>query len=240
MEHEAKRWNRRSGVRCAAVAALFLALAVAGSAGTITLGTYSVDPKSSYLLAGSDAPGTPLFIDLTSLGVTPGQSLVITASGDLCFFAGPECGELPAYLGGVFTNSNTWNGNGNANDPSGPNANTAVNRLMGALSSGAPGVADPNTWFGNHSTDIPQDFQILLFPGLGVTAPNPGEGHDLFLVVGVLDSYYTDNSDPNHDLSVQVALDPPDNPSAVPEPGTSSLFVTGLGGLLALFRKKLS
>jgi hypothetical protein len=80
-------------------------------------------------------------------------------------------------------------------------------------------VSSPTFWGGNIATDIPQDFAIL---GTGTTVNIPAGAAYLFVVAH--DSYYEDNSDPNHDFAVSIRLTTP-----VPEPETYAMMLAGLG-----------
>jgi hypothetical protein len=113
-------------------------------------------------------------------------------------------------------------------------ATNVVNRLPGAVATpGAGGVIDPNAWYGNLPADIPQDFLVPFGP-IDVTVPQGAA----WLVIGTLDSYYADNTDPDHNLGIHILTDPPDPPipASNPEPGTQALLAAGLGGLAVWHR----
>jgi hypothetical protein len=90
-----------------------------------------------------------------------------------------------------------------------------------------------NTYYGNVNTTIPNDFYIPTGNGITVMAPIGAA----YLVIGVLDSYYADNSGI---LSFQIidlgggSGGPP--PPATPEPATLGLFAIGMAGLVAFRR----
>src|SRR5882724_11093030 len=75
-----------------------------------------LSPQGSYLFSNTtgtppDVAVTPLFINLTVNGYTPGTELIIQGIGVMCFGTnnpgGATCtsaNELPVALGGVFTN----------------------------------------------------------------------------------------------------------------------------------------
>ena len=90
-----------------------------------------------------------------------------------------------------------------------------------------PGVVTGNTYYGNLTTDISQDFEVPVGSPMSVVVP----GGALFLAVGVTDSFYGDNSDPNGNLKLQLDV------SRIPEPGTVLLLASGFG-LLAAFRRR--
>jgi hypothetical protein len=84
-----------------------------------------------------------------------------------------------------------------------------------------------NTYFGNVNTTIANDFYIPA--GTGITLVVPAGA--AYLVLGILDSYYSDDSgNPSvtvNEITVQ---------SSVPEPATLGLFGIGAVGLFALRR----
>jgi uncharacterized membrane protein len=88
-----------------------------------------------------------------------------------------------------------------------------------------PGALDAGTDFGTVltytdllPTDIPEDF--LIQGAISVTVPTGAA----FLMIGVHDSYFGDNVDPDHDLSVQI--------TSVPEPATAITCGLGVAALL--------
>jgi hypothetical protein len=202
----------------------------------INEGIFAVNAQSTFLLqssidncsAVSAAPGCtadnflPLVIDLSTLPTpyTPGlgETLNITGLGQYCPVWGPGCTESPPYLAGIFSSTNTVLDSSN------------LNRVTGAVASGLPNVTDPatNTYYGDQSTIIPDDFQILNASGDGTTVVVPTDAN--YLIIGVLDSFYADNGG---DLSVQLILDPD---SGVPEPASYAMVLAGLAGL-AVFRR---
>ncbi len=212
---------------------LFAAMALAGGLASATsLGFFAVSPQGGFLLqAPNDVCSeyniagcnmTPTFINLTALGVTAGETLTITDVGGLCVYAGTDCQVFPASpsnLGAVFSSTNTFL------DPSN------LNRLPDQIAPGAGATlvgVNPNlnTKSGNLVTTIPDDFYISAT----VVVPQ----NATYLVVGVLDSAYADNS--SNLLGVNLSV--PDTTSgAVPEPGTYALMLGGLGALWMLRRK---
>jgi PEP-CTERM motif len=225
-----KRWRGlNTASRFASVLALLWGTVGIASANTIDLGTFSVDPHASYLLASSsDSPLGALFINLSTLStpIGAGDVLILTTVGDYCNMGGTPCTETAQALGGVFSSSNTLLATSN------------LNRIPGAImTAGVADSPDPNAWYGNLSTAIPQDFQIFTGSGLNVTVPTGAQ----WLAVGVLDSYYGDNSDPNHNLGINIALVSKNlNVEAVvPEPATYALFLSGITGIFLLRRFKL-
>ena len=65
------------------VAVLLTLVRLSVSAGAISLGTFAVNPQSSFLYESSnDSNVAALFINLASLGVTAGETLQISGVGD--------------------------------------------------------------------------------------------------------------------------------------------------------------
>jgi hypothetical protein len=202
-------------------------------ASTIVYPVMPVDPKSTFLLTSQDSAVDPLFINLgpSGLNIPAASTINITAFGYQCYFTPSNaCTPYSAYIGGVFDSNTTILPQ--AYNP----AN--INRLPGAISSGLPDVNHTflNTFYGNHSTTNPFDFLIPMGGGVNVTIPEGAQ----YLVVGILDSYFADNSG---NPAVQITLldspndpPPPGHPADVntPEPGTYNLILSGIGGLMLL------
>jgi len=223
------------------VLSIFLLLVISClcvSAGTVTLGTFSVNSQSSFLYEDStDSQIGPLFIDLScTTGVTTncvnapaGSTLQLIGLGGLCFFTfqNGACpgGESPAFLGGAFDSNTSLLASSSLNPA------TSVNRLTGSINAGVPNVSQTylRTFYGNVDTTIPNDFFIPT--GLGLTIVVPAGAQ--YLVVGVLDSLYSDNTG---NLSVEINQ----ITSSVPEPATFGLLAAGLGGLALLQRRRRS
>jgi hypothetical protein len=170
----------------AAVSGL-LALALLADVGRAKADTViSVDPGATYLLTSNDpnALDSPA-ISLSSLGIQDGQKIFLQAIGDFCFSifnpAGCAASEVPSFLVGVFSSSNSLLGS------------TNLNRVAGAIqTSDGINVVTGNTLMGGLATDIPQDFGIPHDPGsTTVTVPQGAN----YLFVSVSDSFYGDNGD---------------------------------------------
>jgi hypothetical protein len=110
-----------------------------------------------------------------------------------------------------------------------------VNRLPGAVPSGLPNInnnPDLNSIVGNVNTTIPYDFYL---PAVAVVASR-------YLVVGTLDSGFSDNSlgsPGSPDYVGYFGVDITVNLNPTPEPSTAALLVAG-GGVLWAFRRKFA
>jgi hypothetical protein len=204
------------------------------SAESVNLGFFAVSPQGNFLYnsptdncSGSYAVAncnmSPTFIDL---GAYIGDTITVTDVGGLCVFSGPNCTVYAAsasYLGGVFSTNTTLLAASN------------VNRLPGAVPSGLPNINNNpnlNSYVGNVNTTIPYDFYL---PAATVIAAR-------YLVVGALDSGFSDNSlgtpgSPGYagEFGVDITVDP----IATPEPGTAALLFAGMA-LLWAFRRKFA
>lgn len=225
------------------LAALLAFATVCGSAASITLGTFAINPQSTFLYeSNNDVNAGALFINLTCPpGVTTncvdapaGTTLQIIGLGGMCFGQAACPPELfGESLGGVFDANNILNAS------SGLGAGN-VNRLTGTVNAGASTNLvshNPflNTYYGNVDTTIPNDFFIPTGAGITIVVPTGAN----FLVLGVLDSFFADNTDPTHDLAVQINSVAAPTPPGVPEPATIGLMLTGIA-LLAARRLRLA
>ncbi len=196
------------------------------SAGTINIGTYGVSAGATFLEQDSvDNCGfgtksvqctgagffAPTILDLTSLSLTAGSTITLTAGGSLNY---GNSTVLPAVLDAVFSTSNTLN-------PS-----NVATRVPGAAAVGLPsGLTSPvtSTFYGLNN-DIAQDFKVTT-SGITFTIPNGA----LYLFIGISDSFMADNSG-------NVSINITETIQNTPEPATYFMMLGGLGAL-ALARK---
>ncbi len=163
-------------------------------AGGIAAQTWSfpLDPRRTYLRTNSDAPLSPLVLDLASLGIAPGQWLRIGSTGGFRYVNGGQDGFRS--LIGVFSGSATLL------------ATSMQQRVVDAIAAG-PDFTSGGTYYGNLPIDVPEDFMCsreLWDNGIDVPVP-PGATH---LFLGVHDSLYSDNGDPNGDYGAVVTVVP--------------------------------
>lgn len=161
--------------------------------------TFPLNPRATFLRTNSDSPVAPLVVDLAALGVAPGSWLRIGSTGGFRYVNGGQDGYRA--LVGVFSADSTVL------------ATNVQQRVPLAIAAG-PAYASANTYFGNLPMDIPQDFFCSRngwADSVVVEVPN-GATH---LLLGVHDSLYNDNADPNGDHAAVVTLLP-----TPPLPGT--------------------
>jgi len=146
-----------------------------------------IDPKASYILTNSDPDATPaVAISLTSLEITPGDTIQIQTQGDYSFCFPTGCPEIQVPACGVFSSNAMLLPANNAK------------RVVGAVPV-TDGVVSPcttgPTLYGQIPTDISEDFALD-----GASMRVPSGAHYLF--VAVPDIFYGDNFDPNGDLAI--------------------------------------
>lgn len=172
---------------------------------------YPLDSRATYLHTNQDLLATgALAIPLSERAYTPGTWITITALGD--FKVGNSFNDEYVSMAGLFSSSSTLL------------SPTAANRVPGAIEAGTDYITSP-TWFGSQTTDIAADFAIGLSDAQrSVTLPIPDGA--AWLIVGIVESHYSDNTDPDGDLAVAI--------NEVPEPSSAALLALGL---LALRRR---
>lgn len=204
--------SRLSGMRFLLMAVLVVCSVSVASAAPIFI---QIDPRTTFLRTDSGDFSGVYFVDFSVLGISAGNTLYLQTLGDFCMGYGAGCTEYAVPLIAAFTSSNTL----------GDRAN--LNRLT-AIASEAPGVVTGRTYYANLTTDIPQDFAIPLGSPMSVVVPTGAR----YLAVGVTDSWYRDNSDPDGDLRLQLDV------SRTPEPSTVVLLASGVGVLVAFRRRR--
>jgi hypothetical protein len=179
---------------------------------------YSVDPTGTYLRVDPDSTGytSPLFIDLSALGLSPGTAIALQTLGDFSYQSGGP--EVSLALGASFVNLAAVNPD-----------KSLLYRLSNILELvGNPIGAGNVTYPHGLATDIEWDFEVPTAAPTIVTIPTGAT----YLAVGVVDSWYDDNTDPNGNLRISI--------EQVPEPGTLMFLAPGLGLLWAIRRRKAS
>jgi hypothetical protein len=166
--------------------------------------------QTFYRTDATDAPRAAAMVDLSSIAA--GTMLRLTPAGtfSFCGTCGPA-GGVP--FAAVFSSTNELL------------ASSIQNRVPGAVApgAGATGFVSPVTLFDHLATDIPFDFFI---GNATVNVAKPSGAN--FLFIGVIDSYYGDNSTTTPDafgVNVLAAS------TTAPEPSALVLMSTGLVSL---------
>jgi hypothetical protein len=177
-----------------------LAISLVAAAAPAQTWTYPLNPRATFLRTNNDSPVAPLILDLASLGVMPGSWLRIGTTGAFRHINGGA--DNYRNLIAVFSSNNQLL------------ATSVQNRVPGAIAAGAA-FASGATYYGSLPMDIAQDFfcsRDQWDANIAVRVP-AGATH---LFLGVHDSLYNDNVDPNGDFAAVVSVEP--TPSL---PGTS-------------------
>jgi len=159
--------------------------------------SFPLDPRATFLRTENDPALPPLIVDLNALGVAPGSWVEIGTSGAYQWRGGVP--DDYRYLVAVFSaNSQLL-------------ASTVQQRVPGAIAAG-PAYGSGATYYGNLPTDLAEDFVCSRDQwGERTVVQVPAGATHLFL--GALDSYYSDNSDPNQDyVAVLRIVAPPTSP----------------------------
>jgi hypothetical protein len=156
-----------------------------------------IDPKSTYYRTNQDPGATlPLVISLPTVNIFPGDLLRIEQQG--AFDRGVLYQDDYSTTVGVFSFDSTILDA--SQHPRVPAAIAAIDPTTGGP---PPAFISSNTYYGNLTTDIPQDFRID--PSILVQIPP----YASYLIVAPNDSYFEDNSDPNGDFKVRITVVPP-------------------------------
>lgn len=188
---------------------ILIAIGVAGlaSATTITQ-TLSLAGGGTFLARSSNdntQPGafyTPIDFDLASLGLVAGDTIQVTFNGaSFCYIGATICGS-PQLLGLFSTSSSPSTSIDDANGFAAVTTNEFYNSV-----GGTPGPDNTN----------PNDFSVTN----GLIFNIPSGGTNLF--VGILDSFYSDNTG-----NISVTLT---QITGVPEPAAYILTLAGLAAV---------
>jgi len=149
-----------------------------------------IDPSRTYLHVSNDNVGPSMPIDLSEYGIEPGDQIELTRLGD---FDNGGSGSAGLGMIGVFSENDTIL----SGDQS--------QRVPGALGAGGDHTT-PSTYYGDETTDIPEDFLVANNTGekvnVTVTVPEGAE----YVTVAARDSLYEDNSDPDGDFAVRITV----------------------------------
>lgn len=173
---------------------------------------FLVNSPATYLRAVGESPFNANAIDLNANGFFAGQTVFVSRAGSWNHLGG---GTPTDYgLSAVFSTSNVLL------------PTPLLNRVPGAIATGAPAWVSPNTFVGNVNTDISEDFQVDNQTGTanGITLVIPTGA--LFLFATAQDNFFQDN---NNTTEFYISLQP------VPEP--ASLLAIGVG-LVAVARRR--
>ena len=154
--------------------------------------TYPLNSRATYLRTNQDQQVAPLVLDLAAIGAPPGSWLRVGTTGGFRYINGGQDGYRA--LCGVFSSDSTLL------------ATNLQQRVPGAIAAG-PSFASANTYYGSLPMDVPQDFYCSRTGWAENTVVQvPAGATHLFL--GVHDSLYNDNVDPNGDYAAVVSLVP--------------------------------
>lgn len=169
---------------------LFSVSLAAGTGAAAQTWTLPMSPRATFLRTNSDSPLPPIVLDLAALGIAPGQWLRIGSTGGFRYVNGGADGNRA--LCAVFSGSATLL------------ASSFQQRVVDALAAG-PAFVSANTYLGGLPIDVPQDFYCSRQGfGNGADVEVPAGATHLFL--GVYDSLYNDNFDPNGDWGAVVTV----------------------------------
>lgn len=177
--------------------------------------TFPFNPRATYLRTNNDTAAAPLVLDLATLGVAPGQWLRLGTTGGFRYINGGQ--DNYHSMVGVFSASATLL------------PTNVQQRVVDAIPAG-PAFTSPGTYSGNLPMDVPQDFFCSRMAwDSSVDVPVPAGATHLFL--GVHDSLYNDNVDPNGDYMAVVTVIPV---PSLPGTGEHLSLKTAVNGTPAL------
>lgn len=175
---------------------------------TANSAVFLINPIDTYLLTNNDPAGDTTPILLSENSINAGDKIIFHLLGN--WDNGPGTDTFNNTIG-IFSGSASLLASSN------------LNRVMDAIDAGID-EPTPNTFHGNLSTDVPEDF--LITDGLAIVVPTGAT----YLFVSARDSLYFDNSDANNNYAFSLQL--------VPVPTAIWLFGSGLLGLVGLSRRK--
>ncbi len=150
-------------------------------------GVIALSPKASFIRSDPGDPTlSPIVINLSALGITPGQEIELSSSGYFSWGLGGADEGRNTIM--VFSSSDELL------------PYTEQFRVTGAIPTSKPAVVTTDTCFSPATlpTDIAEDFAVN---GPQVVTVPAGA---LFLFAGTWDCAYADNSDPNGDLVITI------------------------------------
>jgi pentose-5-phosphate-3-epimerase len=146
---------------------------------------FGIGPKSTFLRVDAyDSSDNPVIINLEDNGITAGVVLRIRTIGA---YINSTSGNTRNDAIGVFSASAQLLGT------------SELNRVVDAIDAGEERVTD-NTWSGNLTTDIAEDFGIDE-EAIKITVPSGAK----YLFVGNADCLHSDNSETTEGFKVEIA-----------------------------------
>lgn len=175
-----------------------------------------INTKATYLRVNNDTGALPApAIPLTALGITAGSWVEITTVGQ---YSANGSSDNQKNLACVFSSNPTLLGS----------TAGVTQRVPGAIAAG-PNYTTRNTYYGNLSTDIAEDFLVVrqsYANGTKVRVP-AGATHIFLTVFSANTTYFTNNADPNSDY---FAVFTPTTPAALQGTAEHCELLTGFNG----------
>lgn len=204
-----------SGVMMFTHFAVAILLFIACASATASTNTIFINPAAAFTLTYNDPALTSSPISLASLGIFPGDVISLQEVG-LEYYEYPQT-NTTSSMDGIFSSSSVVLGS------------SVLHRVPGAIQTTLPAVVTLNTYNGNYSTDIPEDFGI----NAGVTVQVPTGASYLFVEPN--SSYFSDNVSVNGTYGVEIYT-----VATVPEPGLMALCGLGLTAGIMLLRRRIA